>query len=50
MNSIAKISQNSKSEIIGRIGGNIPHCLLEKAETIKEYSFYITFQNPDNLE
>lgn len=50
MNSIAIISQNSKSEIVGRIGGNIPYYLLEKIEIIKEYNFYITFQNPDNLE
>lgn len=50
MNLIAKISQNSKSEIIGRIGGNIPYYLLEKAEVITGYNFYITFQNPDNID
>lgn len=48
MNVIAKIGKDAQSKIIGRIGGNIPSCLLNKAEEIKEYFFYTTFQNPDN--
>lgn len=48
MNLTAKIDQNSKSEIIGRIGGNIPCYFLEKTEIINGYKFYAIIQNPDN--
>ncbi|MDD6919996.1 MAG: hypothetical protein PUI85_02095 [Eubacteriales bacterium] len=50
MNVIAKIIKDAQGDIIGRVGGNIPSCLLIKEKEIKEYYFYVTFQNPDNKE
>ena len=48
MNKVAKISLDSSSTEIGRIGGNIPTCFLEKKENIEGFKFYMTIQNPDN--
>lgn len=50
MNKVAKISLDSSSTEIGRIGGNIPTCFLEKKESIEGFRFYMTIQNPDNSD
>ncbi|VTY04937.1 Uncharacterised protein [Prevotella melaninogenica] len=50
MNKVAKISLDSSSTEIGRIGGNIPTCFLEKKENIEGFKFYMTIQNPDNSD
>ncbi|CAL7901413.1 hypothetical protein [Fusobacterium necrophorum] len=43
-----KYCQEEKKKIIGRIGGNVPCFFLDKEKTIKEYRFYMVFQNPNN--
>ncbi|AVQ21136.1 hypothetical protein C4N15_05570 [Fusobacterium necrophorum subsp. funduliforme] len=48
MNLIASIGQEEEKKIIGRIGGNVPCFFLDKEKTIKEYRFYMVFQNPNN--
>lgn len=50
MNKVAKISIGASSTGIGRIGGNIPVCFLEKKENIEGFKFYMTIQNPDNSD
>ena len=50
MNKVAKICLDSSSTEIGRIGGNIPTCFLEKKENIEGFKFYMTIQNPDNSD
>ena len=47
MNYIAKISSKETGGI-GRIGGNIPTILTEKNDELKDYIFYMTFQNYEN--
>lgn len=47
MNHIAKISSEEAGRI-GRIGGNIPKILVEKAEELIDYVFYMMFQNYEN--
>ena len=47
MNYIAKISSKETGRI-GRIGGNIPTILTEKNDALKNYIFYMTFQNHEN--
>ena len=50
MNKVANISLDSSFAGIGRIGGNIPVCFLEKMENIEGFKFYLTIQNPDNTD
>ena len=50
MNKVANISLGSSFAGIGRIGGNIPVCFLEKMEDIEGFKFYLTIQNPDNTD
>ena len=50
MNKIANINLNSSFAGIGRIGGNVPVCFLEKMENIEGFKFYLTIQNPDNTD
>ena len=50
MNKIANINLNSSFAGIGRIGGNVPVCFLEKTESIEGLKFYMTIQNPDNAD
>ncbi|HFF5434521.1 TPA: hypothetical protein ACGDVI_003906 [Acinetobacter baumannii] len=47
MNYIAKINSQQAGSI-GRIGGNIPTILTEKKDELKDYVFYMTFQNYEN--
>lgn len=47
-NLISKISIFSDSNVIGRIGGNIPELFLDKLDDIQGYKFYLTVQNPDD--
>ncbi|HDQ4282013.1 hypothetical protein [Acinetobacter baumannii] len=47
MNYIAKINSEQAGSI-GRIGGNIPIILTEKKDELKDYVFYMTFQNHEN--
>lgn len=47
MNHIAKISSEEAGSI-GRIGGNIPKVLAEKADELIDYVFYMMFQNYEN--
>lgn len=46
-NLISKISIFSDSNVIGRIGGNIPEFFLDKLDIVRGYKFYLTVQNPD---
>ncbi|KAE8275034.1 hypothetical protein [Enterobacter sp. C6] len=46
-NLISKINIFSDSNVIGRIGGNIPEFFLDKLDEVQGYQFYLTFQNPD---
>lgn len=50
MNLTAEISQDTKENIIGRIGGNIPKYFLNKVNEIGNYNFYLSFQNPQDKE
>ena len=47
-NLIAKISIFSDSNVIGRIGGNIPEFFLDKLGDIQGHNFYLTVQKPDD--
>lgn len=47
MNKIAKIGTELDSNIIGRIGGNIPSVLLSRIDDLNNYVFYMTFKNKD---
>lgn len=50
MNLTAEINQDTKENIIGRIGGNIPKYFLNKVNEIGNYNFYLSFQNPQDKE
>ena len=40
MNKIANISSDASCNEIGRIGGNIPACLLKNIDSFKHYKFF----------
>ena len=46
MNKIANISSDASCNEIGRIGGNIPACLLKNIDSFKHYKFFLMVQNP----
>ncbi|GJA02512.1 hypothetical protein ECV0102_28600 [Enterobacter cloacae] len=41
-NLISKISIFSDSNVIGRIGGNIPEFFLDELDIVRGYKFYLT--------
>lgn len=43
---VAEINRLTEGNIVGRLGGNIPKCFLDKEEAIGGYDFYVSFQNP----
>lgn len=43
---VAKISQVMGENIVGRLGGNIPQYFMDKEDDIRDYNFYVSFQNP----
>lgn len=47
---IANIDSLSQHNVIGRIGGNIPECLLPYHNKIKDFYFYVTFQHPEKKD
>ncbi|BDR55736.1 hypothetical protein [Xylocopilactobacillus apis] len=49
-NLVARISSSESSNVIGRIGGNIPQFFEDTLDDIKGYNFYLTVQNPDNSQ
>ncbi|MBF1472161.1 hypothetical protein [Prevotella pallens] len=46
MNKIANISSDASCNEKGRIGGNIPVCLLKDIDSFKHYKFFLMVQNP----
>lgn len=44
----SKISIFPDSNVIGRIGGNIPEFFLDKLDEVQGHKFYLTVQNPDD--
>ncbi|OBU04248.1 hypothetical protein [Morganella psychrotolerans] len=44
---IANIDGLSQNNVIGRIGGNIPECLLLYNDEVKDFYFYVTFEHPE---
>lgn len=46
-NLISKICIFFDSNVIGRIGGNIPEFFLDELDIVRGYKFYLTVQNPD---
>lgn len=46
---IARISKLENSNIIGRIGGNMPESLLDSFSNIDSYYFYLSIKNPECL-
>lgn len=43
----ADIDDFSQKNVIGRIGGNIPDCLMSYDNEIKDFYFYVTFEYPE---